>query len=447
MQQATTMARCPFSAATSAPAAADRCPAPREIGAPGAVANDNATSIPRLLRLLDGCLDATTGLLPRRTPLHTLPAPFTDVSRACAELSERYHAPGADVRPWLEETFGRERAWVEATTWLDDHAAESLMTQVSLLCHAYRWQSAPTPEDNYRIDGIDLPPALASLWSALSTRLGIPRVGVFYTMVCNNWRLRGRKGGSSYEPGEVDSDDFELMYSWLQGRAKAELRAFIRAAIGVESRGAASARILHRVYSAIFAHDAPVVTEALVELRSLLAEIAACFNQHIRRQKIRPGSFRALIQPTMIWLLDEGEGPLEGASGPQAVLLQLIDSALGVPRTSSLGPMLMEARRYMLPAHRCLLAGFDGATGILRDFVQGAGDEALTAAYDDCLTMLERWRRSHRARGAMFIRGDETSTGEYASTGLVVGLDSDHVATFQRSMDGHIEATGAQRLG
>jgi hypothetical protein len=109
--------------------------------------------------------------------------------------------------------------------------------------------------------------------------------------------------------------------------------------------------------------------------------------------------------------------------------------------------MLIEARRYMLPAHRRLLEGFDGASSLLRDFVAGSGDEQLRAAYDECLNVLQRWRQSHRARGAMYIRGEDGAPVEYASTGLVVGLDSDRAAVFEASMDGHIAETRAQKLG
>ncbi len=425
--------RCPFSHRQ-----APSLPAPPPVA---------ATPVCALLSTLDDCLDPVTGLLPRRTPVAALPGPFGAISRACAALPGHYHADGADVRPWLDELFGDARDWQGDVDGLDEHTTESAMTQVSLLCHAYRWQSAPTPAASYRIDRIELPAGLAGVWGALAARLGVPRVGVFYTMVCNNWRLAGKGDGEAYDPNELTPDAFEVMYPWLRGESAAELRAFILAAIGIEALGAAMHPVLADLYRGIQRGHTAAVTGALVALQSVLRQVESRFNQQIRVQRIRPQSFLTLIQPTMIWLLDEGDGPLEGASGPQSCLIQLVDSVLGVPRDSELGGMLLAARKYMLPAHRRLLEAFDGATDVVRAFVASSGDARLRDAYDECLALLQRWRRSHRARGALYIRGDaENPVEDYASTGLVVGLDTDRVATFEAAMDQHIAETHACRM-
>lgn len=403
-----------------------------------------ARSLESLLTCLDRTETLGTGFLPARTPLISLPEPFTFISAACDELPSRYHGDGLDCRPWLDALFASRDAatLLTATEALDAHARESLMMKTSLLAHAYRWTGMPTDPANYQITSLALPPVLEALWSRLAGLLHIPRVGIFYTMICHNWCLRDKGGGVPYDVADVTIENASIIHSWLNRPERQELQSFILAALTMEAQGSAVVRHAKRLFSAIQRNNAQEATYRLVLLEATIAAIAANFNQQIRKQNMALSNFLKLIQPTMVWLLDHGEGPLEGASGPQSVTLQLLDSLLGVPRDSELGAMIVNSRKYMLPHHIALLEAADGASDMLRTFVEKSQDARLRDIYNQCLKTLLLWRISHQKRGAMYIAGekDEPRTS-YTSTGLVVTLGGDQAGFFQATMERHIDAT------
>jgi hypothetical protein len=397
------------------------------------------------------CLELTetlgTGFLPARTPLIGLPEPFAFIAAACDELPARYHGIGLDCRPWLDTLFASRDAaqLVAAAEALDVHSRESLMMKTSLLAHAYRWVGMPTDPANYAITSLALPPVLEALWSRLAELLKIPRVGIFYTMICHNWALQDKGGGAPYDIADVTTENVSIIHSWLNSPERQELQSFILAALTMEAQGSAVVRHARLLINAIQRNNAQEATYRLVLLEATIAAIAANFNQQIRKQNMTLSNFLKLIQPTMVWLLDHGEGPLEGASGPQSVTLQLLDSLLGVPRDSELGSMIVNSRKYMLPQHIELLEAADGARETLRAFVEKSQDARLRDIYNQCLKTLLLWRISHQKRGAMYIAGEKHEPRpNYTSTGLVVTLGGDQAGLFQATMEPHIDATRAR---
>ncbi len=387
--------------------------------------------------------DPRTGFLPSRTPIHQLPGPFSILSKSCGELSGRYHGEGLDCRPWLDEFFGHPMVECEKSVKeLDRLTQEALMTQLSLLCHAYRWQGMPTSPLNYQIKSIQLPSGLESLWTQVARLLGIPRVGIFYTMISNNWRLIGKPSGSLYDPEEITDEKIDLIHSWLHPPEHEELRTFVVTALAIESRGQAVLQQIQRVFQAIIRENNQEVTFGLLLLESHLLRILSTFNNQIRKMRIRPASFLRFVQPTMIWLLDHGEGPLEGASGPQSCTVQAIDSFLGVPRDSALGSTILKSRKYMLPHHRALLQELDRASSLLPKYVESSKDYRLRQTYNRCVQSMISWRTSHQKRGAVYIKGDpEDKVANYTSTGLVIEKQTDQVQAYEKIMDQHIEET------
>ncbi len=400
------------------------------------------------LQAIDDLTDPTTGFLPPRSPLVTLPPPYGELSEACEALPERYHGPQLDCRPWLQERFGQIRPeWLAALKDADRHLRENLMTRVSLLCHAYRWQRMPTPPECYRLESIVLPAGLEALWTRLAELLGIPRVGIFYTMVSNNWRLAGLEPGSPYQVDALHDGGLDLVHSWLLPPIHEELRTFVTTALLMESRGVKVLTRVKNVHECILGDNAQEATYHLTVLAAVILGLNASFNRAIKKSRIRPDHFLRYVQPTMIWLLDHGDGPLEGASGPQACTLQLLDSFLGIPRDTKLGSMILRARAFMLPAHRHLLERMDRAGEALRAYVLEAQAPRLLEAYNRCLSLMQAWRTSHQKRGALYIEGDsEQPVEHYVSTGLVVQDDAKRSQVFSRSMEEHIESTRRQVL-
>ncbi len=402
----------------------------------------------QLVKSISDLTDTHSGFLPSKAPLVNLPAPFERISKACSEFSRHYHGENLDVRPWLDQEFSEpDPTWREAVEKADQYLLENLMTKVSLLCHAYRWQRMPTPPENYSLKKIDLPKGLEPIWDQLSSRLQIPRVGIFYTMVCNNWKLKGVEPGQSYNVDEIEDANIELIHSWLNSPVAEELRTFVSTALCMESKGAKILKRIQKIYRCIDLENSQEATYHMMVLEATLTSVYSIFNRGIKKQRIVPTNFLKFVQPTMIWLLDHGEGPLEGASGPQACTIQMVDCFLGVPRNSALGEVILKSRKYMLPKHKKLLENMDGASSQLRDFVLKANDHRLLEAYNRCLKLMTSWRVSHQKRAAMYIKGDEgEKVGNYVSTGLVVNNEEKRGDYFEKTMQGHIDQTKTQSV-
>ncbi|MCA9793881.1 MAG: hypothetical protein KC910_18860, partial [Candidatus Eremiobacteraeota bacterium] len=223
------------------------------------------------LGAIERLADPTTGFLPGLAPLHHLPRPFHELSEACDQLPEHYHGEDRDCRPWLDQQFGQERPdWLQAVEAADALLLHNLMTKTSLLCHAYRWQRMPTPAANYQLEQIQLPAGLEQLWDRLSQRLAIPRVGNFFTMVANNWRVEGIEPGQAYAPTSLRDESIELVHSWLKPPLHEELRTFVSTALCIEARGAKILDHVKKTYECV-QRDNP--QEATYHLTFLAATI------------------------------------------------------------------------------------------------------------------------------------------------------------------------------
>lgn len=405
---------------------------------------------PELARLAAAALNAGGGFLPDRTPLHALPPPFDAHADALDGLADRYHAEGASVRPWLDATFA---AWrddhARACDALDDDHADKLMTVVSFLAHAYRWDSAPPRAAEYRRDRVELPPGLRGPWERLARRLGVPRVGNLYAMLLCNWRIPGRGGAEAYAHEELVGDRIELLHTWLRAPEAAEVRAFVLTVVETEALGAAAVRTALALLDAAAREDAAGALALLGRLRGEVERFGAPFRRYIQLRRMTRDHFLTLVQPTFIWAIDEGTGlgPLEGASGPQVGCIQAVDSVLGVARDTRMGRAILHSRSYMPARHRRLLDALDARSQRLRGFVAARGDAELTGAFNACVEAMQAWRRVHHRRGAWYLEGDTPgAVAHYTSTGLVVQLTQDRVRAFDAAMTERAEETARATL-
>ncbi|MBM4389694.1 MAG: cyclic nucleotide-binding domain-containing protein [Deltaproteobacteria bacterium] len=399
--------------------------------------------------LRENALDAAfaalgpNGFLPARLPAHRLPPPFDLLDAAVAELPERYHGDG-DVEPWIWALFDGEA--LRGASWdaLDTPERDRLMTVLSVLAHCARWRRAPPRREDYERARCALPPALDRLWSALCRDRGHPRVGNLNSMVLCNFQLDGGRPGGAYEVEELVAARLRPAVGWLRAPDDEALAAFLATGVETEARGTACLRTLVELVGACAGGDRLRVLFLLERLRADLASLGEPFKRNIQRGHLRPGQFLTLIQPTTIWGLDEGEGPLEGASGPQVGCLQALDALLGVSAASPMGRSVRHSRRYLPKVHQDFLEVVDTRAGRLRGFVAASGDGRLVGELNACVLALRNWRLVHKARGASYLRGDpgEEPSG-YTSTGGVVPLDTDRVALFEAQMDQRVQESTA----
>jgi CRP-like cAMP-binding protein len=431
----------------------------------GATASDPLRLAEGARQAYDVGLSAHGGFLPPEIPLTSLPDPLGRYVDICHELPRHYHAPDAHVRPWLDEQLrGGGPDEIEQVSALTEPQCHLLMTVLSLLAHAYRWDSSPPRPEERQRTSLELPDRLAVLWWQVSRRLGIPCVGGLYHLVMSNWRLRSRPEGGRYTNRELAGENLELAFHYLLPPAEREERALFVSVVEAEARGAEALRVMVALLSAAAREDAHQTTYLLDRLRSEIAAISHAFATAIRKQHLKPDTFLTLIQPTHVWGLPEprprslpatdasrssepsGTRLLDGASGSQTPIVQAIDAILGLQRRSQTGQLILKGRAYLLPRHRRFLAVLDDASQVVRSFVERAARPPLTELFNECVQGVQHWRKMHQKRGGLYLRGGtaEAASG-YASVGGTVRPEAaaDPARHFEEAMQQRLDETTA----
>ncbi|MEX0675199.1 MAG: hypothetical protein WD067_10520 [Gaiellaceae bacterium] len=103
-------------------------------------------------------LGTVGAFLPERTPPDRLAPPFTRYGDACLELPRRHPAEFGGVRRWLDDEFGAvDPPAVSALVDLPRSQQDELMTVLSFLAHAYRWDTIPPAPERFAERQIALP--------------------------------------------------------------------------------------------------------------------------------------------------------------------------------------------------------------------------------------------------------------------------------------------------
>jgi Indoleamine 2,3-dioxygenase len=177
-----------------------------------------------------------------------------------------------------------------------------------------------------------------------------------------------------------------------------------------------------------------------------LERMSEPFMFNVRKANFSSDDFLTLIQPTTIWGLDEGEGVLEGASGPQIGALQIADSILGIDRSSAMGQAVLHSRKYLPARHRRFIEIFESYCPAVSAFVLAQNNPSLTEPFNACLDVMMGWRRMHQKRGAMNLKPQTTeSNPSYVSSGGVIALKDERIARFEASMQDRMDETRAAR--
>lgn len=108
-------------------------------------------------------LPSGKGFLPPVVPDDRLPETFKPYVRACDGLPGRFGGTNSSVRPWLDGLFSRHDATVcAAIDRLSLMERQKLMTVLSMLAHAYRWEKTPPDRAAFELTHLTLPPVSTS---------------------------------------------------------------------------------------------------------------------------------------------------------------------------------------------------------------------------------------------------------------------------------------------
>jgi hypothetical protein len=208
----------------------------------------------------------------------------------------------------------------------------------------------------------------------------------------------------------------------------------------MEASGAEVLRPLVEAVEGLAHGRVHVVFDALQRLERAIAAMTLGFSMNVRKRTIDPAVWLELIQPTYAW------GSQGGPSGMQLGTVQALDAALGIGSRSTLAQLATVARRHMPAPHRRFLKTLDMAGPALRGFVLDSRCEELTDQFDACVGALGRFRVTHRARGALYLRSRPPGNVARASTGLTIGVHDEPLGTFDRAMEERIAETQSGKL-
>lgn len=348
------------------------------------------------LGFIESCTDSRTGFLPSRAPMSDLPAPFDSLSTACKDLTAHFHGADKNCRPWLDEKFSDvDPAWAPALEQAESSVLENIMSKTSLLCHAYRCgrlPSEPQPETQ-------LPPGLDWLWTQVSTRLGLPRVGSYYSLLVNNWKIHGVTPGGVYHLSDLSESTILPMVGWLTSPSHDDLKSYLSTVVKVEAKGARILQSMKEVYECMIRDNTQEATYHLMVLSANILAINTAFNRSFKNRAVNLQNFESLVRPLLIW---SSEDPAKrGANDLQSCTVQVLESFFGVQRDSNFGQLTLLNQKYLSSSQQKLLKVMDQTSVILRKFVEQAQSIRLTEAYNRCMNLMQSWRVSNQKRGAL----------------------------------------------
>lgn len=407
------------------------------------------------LRLVADRLDVTSeaylppgkGFLPSVTPAQALPDAFAPYQLACDELPERFGASNGSVRPWLDALFSEhDPAITQAIDRLSPMEQQRAMTMLCTLAHSYRWGNTPPDRAAFELQHLTLPPGVDLPWTHLAALLRQPRVGSLWNMALCNWSLVAKPGASDYSVDEVTIENLHLALGWLNPPLDHVLERFILTFVETEARGVAVIEQSIALVRSTAQDDIREVVRTLEALHEAIMAMNLVFYRNIRAAVIDPVVWNASIKPIHGWGVDAGDGMLEGASGLQLGAIQCADAALGIDDRSCMARAAVDARRYMPVEHQQFLSVMDTVRPLVPAFVRRSGDAVLTQHYTACIDALLAWRRAHRQRGALYLRG--TGAGPMGGTTGMTVFSNEHAAVdeFHVLMQERIAETTKARI-
>lgn len=388
-------------------------------------------------------LSEDKGFLPRFRPVATLPPAFQKLELAALELPERL-AGQEGARAWIDQLFRDiDPAIYTETENLPYAASQTLMLILSLLGHAYRWNTVPPKKSEYDRKTLALPEHLDRLWSLVAAQIGQLRVAAFWNTNLCNWKLKSSSSAVDYALDELTVDNIELIYNWLPRPFDRDAEVFMRTFILAEARGARLlAELVHCLHE-LARENTGGAALALQKSGEHFQALYRIYAQEIRVSSVRPEIWPTHIQPFFGWNVKTEQGVLGGPSGMNLGCFQVLNSFLSLRHESLLGKETLAYRAYMPPHHRAFLYELDQVAPLARETIASSADQSLKSAFNDLVKRVTAWRRDHAERGAVYVQGKQAQ-GEclpQTSTGKTVGPSCDRAENYRRHMFERVRET------
>ncbi len=339
-------------------------------------------------------IDPIRGFLPAADPMRRLPIEFEQWEAIASELpkwlmSDRIRNFIGDLPPFPTDRLAGERELRRA------------MLLLSYLGHAYVWG------EHSCVDRI--PAVLAVPWHSVATKLGRPPILSYASYALDNWfRL---------DPdGPIACGNIALAQNFLGG---ADEEWFILIHVDIEAKVAAAIVAISRAHAASArGNDAELqfnletIVESMAQAYSTLTRMPDHCDPYIYFHRVRPYIHGWKNNPTtpngMIYEgVAEYDGKpqtFHGETGAQSSIIPSLDALLGVEHESDpLKEYLVAMRNYMPPKHRAFIAALESGPPLRNVVKQGNCPPILRQLYDECVSLVERFRSLHLEYAATYI--------------------------------------------
>jgi len=386
--------------------------------------------------------------MPSFRPVRKLPAALARYEEAARELPERLKPDAGGARDWITEVFRDvDDEDYQAVRALSHEESQTCMLIMSLLGHAFRWNSIPALPSEFERTRITLPRHLDNLWSQVAREIGQLRVASFWNTNLCNWTLTDDPDGTEYKVEDLNRDNVRLLYNWLPEPYDRDAEVFMRVFILAEAHGTKLVEALMRCIESIGNGDCDSAADAIDEAEKVFGSFHRLYAQEIRSGKVRPSIWPTHIQPFFGWNVETKEGVLGGPSGMNLGCFQVLNSFLGITE-SEIAAESHAYRCYMPPPHRAFLTELDATAGKVREAMANSGHRRLVTSFNDLAERVTRWRVDHARRGAVYVQGAST-TGTHlpqTSTGKTLSGGVERAENYVRTMMECAEETRAAKL-
>ncbi len=346
-----------------------------------------------LLRQYD--IDPERGFLPLAEPLTCLPAAFS----AWEELA--HDIPKLLAAERIRKAI-RGLPQLDYTLLDGDAQINRAMLLLSYFGASYVYGEVP-------IDNV-LPVNIALPWFSVAQSLGRPPVLSYASHALYNWRRfevtapieLGNIARLENFLGGVDEDWFVLVHVAIEAKAGKGMKAIVEAQDAVVDRdGEMVIAKLHEVAASL---------EAMLGTLTRMTE--KC-DPYIYYTRVRPYIFGWRDNPAFpegvyyegVAAYDGKPQTFRGETGAQSSIIPALDNALGVVyENNPLLEHLIGLREYMPPRHREFVQFMASRPSIRAFILDHSADVAgLADAYNECLTLITRFRSKHLEYAGAYI--------------------------------------------
>lgn len=334
----------------------------------------------------------------------SLPASFSPIEQAGQRLSD-YLTAGV-VRPTLDRL--PELDMVAELPALTDPQLRKAMVHYSFLVQAYIWGD-DKPSDR-------LPRNLAVPYCHLAEKLGQFPLLPYSAYTLDNWgKIDPSKG--------VTLDNIFCMQNFLDGQDE---NWFILVHVEIEAKAGQALAAIPALLVAARERNTSAIASGLTEVRESLQLCYDVFGRmtekcdpYIYYNRVRPYIHGWKGNPALPdGVLYEGvekfggePQSFRGQTGSQSSIIPTMDALLGIDHENDpLREYLDELHQYRPPRHRLFIEAVNRES-TLRSVIAQAKDLALTTLYNECITLVDKFRTRHLEYAANYIN-KQASHGE-----------------------------------